>query len=124
MKKCGGSFGKVYINLQMSANKLILLWTITWLIWGFGLLEPLTPSVEAPSLSATFSFIGLPILLNIIGFFKSWKISSEYEGKEFNSSKPNLINNVWLIVFFGIQTIAIVSFSFYLLIVQSGAISA
>ena len=124
MKKCGGSFGKVYINLQMSANKLILLWTITWLIWGFGLLGPLTPSVEAPSLSATFSFIGLPILLNIIGFFKSWKISSEYEGKEFNSSEPNLINNVWLIVFFAIQTIAIVSFSFYLLIVQSGAISA
>ena len=124
MKKCGGSFGKVYINLQMSANKLILWWTITWLIWGFGLLGSLTPSAGAPSLSALFSFIGLPILLNIVGFFKSWKISSEYESKEFNSSEPNLINNVWLIVFFGIQTIAIVSFSFYLLIVQSGAISA
>ena len=124
MKKFGGSFGKAFTKLNISVNKLLFLWTIVWLIWGFGLLSPLTPSEGAPSLSALVGFIGLPFTLNIVGFLKSWQMSSHYDNETLMTGEMPVLNNIWPIVFFAVQTIAILSFSFYLLLVQSGAILA
>ena len=77
--------------------KLIVLWVLAWLIWGFGLIGPLTPSEGVPSVSNILIFMIFPQLISAVGCYLA------------RDSKK-----LW----FAAQIIIIVLFSGYLLILQ------
>ena len=77
--------------------KLITLWGSAWLIWGVGLIAPLTPSEGVPTVGNLLIFMIFPQLISAIGCY----LARGYK-------------KLW----FAAQIIIIVLFSGYLLILQ------
>ena len=70
-------------------------------LYGLGLLAPLTPSEGMPSVPVLLLFVGLPVAL--LG------------------ACIRVAGGKWWTGFFGLQILAILAFTIYLLILQSGA---
>lgn len=72
-------------------------------VFAMGVLAPLTPSEGLPSVPVLLLFVGLPVVL-LGGCIRA-------------------VNHKWLAGFFGLQILAILAFTTYLLLLQSGAFS-
>jgi hypothetical protein len=70
-------------------------------VYALGLIAPLTPSEGLPSVAVLLLFVGLPVAL--LG------VCIRVAGKK------------WWAGFFGLQILAILAFTVYLLLLQSGA---
>lgn len=73
-------------------------------VYALGLLAPLTPSEGLPSVPVLLLFVGLPVVL-LVGCIRA-------------------VGATWLAAFFGLQILALLAFTVYLLLLQSGVFAS
>lgn len=92
------------VNCQMSRALAIVGNILAFLIFGAGLLSPLTPSTGMPSIGSLITFVGLPLVLML----NAWRHYTQKISK-------------WAVV---LQAMGILGFTGWLLLLQVGAFTS